>query len=114
MVDAWFFTKIPEAYGQTTISQDPIWAIHGNIIYIFKNGVWLGVSGGLATGGSTTVNDVKNDNAQQNERLAATLAVPLNKRLSLRFFYINSVKTALGADFSVYNLSLQYTWGGGF
>ena len=114
MVDGGSLTDSAEAYGQTTISQDPIWAIHGNVIYIFKNGVWMGVSGGLATGGSTTVNDIENDNSQQNERLAATLAVPLSKRLSLRLFYINSVKTALGADFSVYNLSLQYTWGGGF
>ena len=114
MADVWFFTKIPEAYGQTTISQDPIWAIHGNVIYIFKNGVWMGVSGGLATGGRTTVNGVKMDNAQQNERFAATHADPLNRSLSLRFFYINSMKTARGADFDFYNVSLQYTWGGGF
>jgi len=114
MGDVWFYTKVSEAYGQTTISQDPIWAIHGNVIYIFKNGVWVGVSGGLATGGRTTVNGVKGDNAQKNERFAATLAVPLNRRLSLRFFYINSMKTARGADFDFYNVSLQYTWGGGF
>lgn len=114
MADAWLFTEIPEAFGGTTISQDPIWALHGNVIYIFKNGVWTGVSGGIATGGQTTVNGVEKDNSQTNSRFAATLAVPLNRRLSLRFFYINSVKTALGADFDFYNLSVQYTWGGGF
>jgi len=114
MLDVWLFTEIPEAYGQTTISQDPILAIHGNVIYVFRNGIWMGVSGGLADGGSTTVNGVEKDNAQQNSRFAGTLAVPVNRRLSLRFFYINSIKTALGADFNFYNVSVQYTWGGGF
>ncbi len=94
MADVWFFTEIPEAYGQTTISQDPILAIHGNIIYILKNGVWMGISGGLSDGGSTTVNGVEKDNAQQNTRFAGTLAIPINRHYSLRFFYINSIKTA--------------------
>jgi hypothetical protein len=114
MADVWLFTKIPEAFGQTTISQKPILAIHGNVIYVFKRGLWAGVSGGLATGGETKINGIEKDNKQTNSRFAATLAVPLNKRFSLRFFYINSVKTALGADFDFYNLALQYTWGGGF
>jgi len=114
MADAWFFTRIAEAYGQTTITQAPVWALHGNVIYSLRNGVWLGVSGGIATGGRTTVNGVEKDNYQHNTRFAGTLAVPVNRRLSIRFFYINSVKTALGADFDIYNLSLQYTWGGGF
>jgi hypothetical protein len=113
MGDVWVYTDIPEAYGGTTISQDPIWALHANVIYAFKSGIWTGVSGGIASGGETTVNGVEKDNAQTNSRFAATLAVPLNRRLSLRFFYINSVKTALGADFDFYNLSLQYTWGSG-
>jgi hypothetical protein len=114
MADVWLYSDVPEAFGGTTISQDPIWALHGNVIYVFKKGVWAGVSGGLASGGRTTVNGVEQDNYQHNSRFAATLAVPLNRRLSLRFFYINSIKTALGADFDFYNLSVQYTWGGGF
>jgi len=114
MADVWLFTEIPEAYGQTTVSQSPIWALHGNVIYLFKRGFWAGVSGGLAVGGETTVNGVEKNNEQDNSRFAATLAVPLNRRLSLRLFYINSVKTAMGADFDFYNISVQYSWGGGF
>jgi hypothetical protein len=114
MADVWLFTDIPEAFGGTTISQEPIWALHGNVIYVFKRGLWAGVSGGTANGGRTTVNGIEKDNVQKNSRFAATLALPLNRKLSLRFFYINSVKTALGADFDFYNLSVQYTWGGGF
>jgi hypothetical protein len=114
MVDAWLFTENSEAFGETVISQDPILAIHGNIIYLFKRGLWLGVSGGMSDGGSTTVNGIEKDNDQRNSRLAGTLAVPVNRRLSLRLFYINSVKTRLGADFNFINVSVQYTWGGGF
>lgn len=114
MADVWLFTKNPDAFGNTSIEQDPFYAIQANVIYIFKNGVWLGISGGLSDGGETTVNGVKKDNAQKNERFAATLAVPLKKRLALRLFYVNSAKTATGADFDFYNVSLQYTWGGGF
>ena len=63
--------------------------------------------------GSAKVNGIEKDNYQHNSRFAATLAVPIKKQLFLRVFYINSVNTALGADFDVYNISLQYTWGGG-
>jgi hypothetical protein len=114
MTDVWLFTEIPDALGGAKISQAPIWSLQGNVIYAFRRGLWAGLSGGLATGGETTVNGVAKDNAQTNSRIAATLAMPINKRLSLRFFYINSVKTALGGDFNFYNFSLQYTWGSGF
>lgn len=86
----------------------------GPVIFAFRKGFWGSVSGGIAGGGKTTVSGVEKDNYQNNSRFAATLAVPINKRLSARAFYINSVKTALGADFDLYNISLQYTWGGGF
>ena len=113
MADVRFFTEIPEAFGGTTISQKPIWALQGNVIYLFKRGFWMGLSGGLATGGETTVNGVAKHNSQTNSRLAATLALPVNRRLTLRFFYINSLESALGADFDVYNAAVQYSWGGG-
>ena len=113
MVDAWFFTTIPEAYGGTVIAQDPIWTIQADLIYRFKKGFWIGVIGGLADGGRTTVNGVKKANAQRSTRLGMTLAVPLTARHSVRFFYANSVSTRLGADFNLLNISLQYRWGGG-
>ena len=113
MADVWLYTDIPEAFGGTTISQDPLWSLQGNIIYLFKNGMWAGVSGGLSIGGRTDVDGVEKDNYQQNSRFAGTFAIPIKKQLFLRLFYINSVETALGADFDVYNISLQYTWGGG-
>jgi hypothetical protein len=114
MTDVSLFTDITDAFGGATISQAPIWSLQGNVIYSFRRGWWAGVSGGTADGGATTVNGVDKNNSETNSRLAATLAVPVSRRLSLRFFYINSIKTALGADFNFYNLSLQYTWGGGF
>jgi hypothetical protein len=110
----WLFSDIPEAYGGTTISQEPIWSLSGNVLYIFKSGIWGGVSWGMASGGKTVVNGIEKDNAQSNSRLAATFAIPINKKLILRFFYINSVTTALGTDFDFYNISIQYTWGAGF
>jgi hypothetical protein len=113
MVDAWIFTEIPEAYGKTTISQDPIWALQAGVIYSFRNGIWLGISGGMSEGGKTTVNGVQKDNAQENSRFGATLNIPLNRRYSFRVFYTNSVRTRLGADFDFFNASLQYRWGGG-
>ncbi len=114
ITDVWLFTDIDDAFGGATIAQAPVWSLQGNAIYAFKRGFWAGVSGGVATGGHTTVNGVEKDNAQTNSRIAASLAAPISKRWSLRFFYIDNVKAALGADFDSYNVSLQYTWGGGF
>lgn len=111
MADVWVYSRIPEAFGGTVISQAPIGAIQANVIHTFKKGLWLGIGGGVASGGRTTVNGVKKDNAQQNSRFAATLTVPLARQHSLKLSYANSVSARTGSDFDLLALGYVYRWG---
>ena len=110
--DVWLFANNPDQFGEV-VKQDPIWAIQSHVIYSFRPGFWLGFDAGYGTGGNTTVGGVPKNNPQENTLLAGTLAVPINRRVSLKFAYVTGVSTRLGADFDTFQVFYQYRWGGG-
>ena len=112
MGELWAFTQNPEAFGNNTISQDPILAIQCNAIYQFKRGFWLGAGFGYGEGGQTTVSGLEKDTRQINKRFGFTLVFPINQHHSLKLNYLNSLSTAIGADFNRLGLAWQVRWGG--
>jgi len=91
-----------------------IWSLQGNIIYSFKRGLWLGITGGIGRGGQTTVDGVEQDTYQQNSRVGVTLTLPVNRRQSVKLLYISGLKTRIGSDFDTVSVFYQFRWGGGF
>lgn len=108
---AWFFTKNSDYYGASSVTQQPLLFVKGDAIYTFKRGLWAAFSYGLANGGETSVNGAPAANLQTNNRVAATLALPIARATSLQLKYTSGVSTRLGADFDTYGAVLQYTWG---
>lgn len=113
MADVYFFTDNPEAYGGTVMSQKPLYAMQANVIYTFKKGFWLAVTGGLADGGRPSVNGVEKERIDRNTRLGAVLVLPINRRQSIKLSYTNSVRTKVGGDYDLLGGFFQYKWGGG-
>lgn len=113
MFDAYFFTENSEAYGGSTITQEPLYAMQANVIYSFRRGMWLAVTAGIADGGRPTVNGVEKDKIENQTRLGGVLVFPFAKRYSIKVSYTNSVRTAIGGDYDLFGLSFQYKWGGG-
>ena len=93
--------------------QDPIYALQGHLIYTFKRGIWVSVNATRYQGGRTTVNGVENADLLQNMRLGMTVAVPVNKRNSIKVYSSAGVSTRTGTDFNTYGAAWQYRWGGG-
>ena len=110
---AWFFTKNQEAFGDVSIEQDPILAMQFNAIHKFRPGLWLGLSFGYGEGGQTTVSGQEKDTRQINRRFGGTLAIPVDRQNSLKFVYMSSLSTRIGADFDRFGVFWQYRWGGG-
>jgi hypothetical protein len=108
----WFFTRNANAAGGKTISQKPIVSIQFNAIYQFRRGLWLALGFGYGEGGRTKVSGVEKDTHQINKRFGGTLAYPLNKRHSLKFFYVGNLSTRIGTDFDHIGLFWQIHWGG--
>ena len=93
--------------------QDPLYSAQGHIVYTFKRGVWLAFDATRYAGGRTTVGGVEKNDFQQNTRLGATVALPVNKRNSIKLFVSSGVSARTGTNFDTYGGAWQYRWGGG-
>ena len=109
---AWLFTDNHEYYGGTTLEQSPLLFVKGDVMYLFRRGMWAAVNYGIATGGETTVDNGPTSEIQTNNRLGATFAYPLGRSFSMKIVYTSGLTTRIGADFDSYGAALQYSWGG--
>jgi len=110
---AWVFTRNGDYFGGTTLDQDPLYFVKGDLVYNFRRrGSWVSVNYGYASGGETTIGGVAKQNIQTNNRAGVTLALPAGRAGSLKLTYTNGLLTRLGADFDYFGASYQRTWGG--
>jgi hypothetical protein len=108
-----FYTDNDDFLGGKTREQDPIYSVQGGVIYNFPSGVWVGLNGTYYTGGRTTIDGVRGNDLQRNSRLGVTLALPVDRLNSIKFFASDGVSTRFGDDFTVFGVAWQYRWGGG-
>ena len=112
-VAATFFTVNTDFFGGSRREQDPIGAIQGNVIYSFRNGVWVSFDATYYAGGRTTLNGVRGSDLQQNGRLGATLAFPVDARNSIKLYASSGAHARTGNNFDVLGIAWQHRWGGG-
>lgn len=111
---ATIFGDNDDFYGGQRREQDPIYSLQGHLIYSFRSGIWGALTGTWFTGGRTTVDGVRNSDLQQSARVGATLAVPVNRRHSVKFYASTGLSIRTGTDFDVIGAAWQYRWGEGF
>jgi hypothetical protein len=110
---AWLFTRNGEYFGGTTLEQDALYFVKGDLVYNFRRrGLWVSVNYGYASGGETTIGGVAKRNIQTNNRAGVTLALPAGRPGSVKLTYTNGLLTRLGADFDYFGVAYQRTWGG--
>ena len=88
--------------------------MQGHIIYGFQSGIWLALDGTYFTGGRTTVNGVRADNLQTNTRAGLTLALPVDRYNSVKFYASTGTSTRTGSEYNAVGIAWQYRWGGGY
>lgn len=110
---ATFYTDNDNFFGGNRLAQDPIYSLRGHVIYGFPSGVWTSFDATYFTGGRTTLNGVLNSDLQQNWRLGATLALPMDRQNSIKFYASSGVSSRTGNDFDLIGIAWQYRWGGG-
>ena len=107
-----FYEDNDDVLGSTR-EQEPIYSAQGHIIYGFKSGVWMALDSTYYTGGRTTLDGVEGDDLKENTRVGLTLALPINRRNSIKLYASSGVSTRTGGDFDVAGIAWQYRWGGG-
>lgn len=108
-----FFTDNEDYFGGKKLEQDPLYTAQLHATYNIGKGIWAALSGTFDHGGRTTVDGVENNDMQNNSRIGATLALPVNRNNSLKLYASTSMHTRIGNDFDLYGVVWQYRWGGG-
>ena len=57
---------------------------------------------------------MKGDNRQTNTRAGITLALPVDRHNSVKFYASTGTATRTGSDYTLFGAAWQYRWGGGF
>jgi len=107
------FGSNTDYYGGHRREQDPVYNLKGHIVYGFPSGMWAALSATHLSGGRTTVDGNRSNDLQQNSRLAATLALPVNRRHSIKLHASTGVSVRTGTDFDTIGIAWQTRWGEG-
>ena len=108
-----FFSANGDFFGGNKVTRKPIYSAQGHLIYSFRSGVWASADATFYTGGRTTLNGTAADNLEQNIRAGATLALPINRRSSIKLYASTGVSARTGNNFDLFGAAWQYRWGGG-
>jgi hypothetical protein len=107
------FTDNDDFYQGKSRSQDPLYSLQAHVVYSFRSGVWGALDAIYFAGGRTTVDGVLKNDLQQNWRVGATLAFPVNVRNSIKLYGSSGVSARTGNSFDLLGIAWQYRWGGG-
>lgn len=109
-----FYSDNTDFYYGNRLSQAPLYAVQGHVIYSFPNNIWLALDGTFFTGGRTTRNGVKDENMQTNTRAGLTFAMPVDRSNSVKIYVGNGTSSRTGSYANSVGIAWQYRWGGGF
>jgi hypothetical protein len=108
-----FYTTNDDFFGGRTLERDPLYAVQGHVIYQTRWGVWAALDATYYTGGRTTI-DGKRGEQPENLRLGATVAIPIDRRNSLKLYGSTGAISRVGGNFDTLGIAWQYRWGAGF
>jgi hypothetical protein len=107
------YTDNRDFYGGNIRAQDPLYSIQGHVVYAFRGGAWASADATWFTGGRTTLNGALRNDLQQNWRVGATLALPLDRYNSIKFAASGGVSARTGNSYDLIAVAWQHRWGGG-
>jgi len=108
-----FYTDNDDFFGGNRLSQDPLYSLQGHVIYGFRSGIWGSLDATYFVGGRTTLNGVLDNNLQQNWRVGGTLAFPVDRQNSIKFYVSSGVSARTGNNYDLIGVAWQYRFGGG-
>lgn len=110
---ALIFTDNNDFYGGNKRQQDPVYAVQGHVIRSFGGGSWLSVDATYYAGGRTTFNGILKADLQQNWRVGATYAIPVDRKNSVKLYASSGLSDRTGNSFDLVGIAWQHRWGEG-
>ena len=110
---ATLYTDNTDFFGGSTRSQDPLYSLQGHVIHSFPTGAWTSFDVTYFTGGRSTIDGALSNDLQQNWRVGATRALPIDRQHSVKLYASSGVSARTGNNFDLLGIAWQYRWGGG-
>lgn len=107
------FTTNDDFFNGNRRAQKPLYSLQGHAIYSFPYGIWTSVDATYFAGGRTTLNGNLDANLQQNWRVGATLALPVDLYNSVKLYASTGLSARTGNSYDLIGIAWQYRWGGG-
>jgi len=105
------YTDNDDFFNGNKLEQEPLYIVHGHLIYDFRPGVWAGLSAGYNYGGKSTVNGVKKDDLKQNLAWALSFGFPLSRHLGVKMAYAGTrTQEKTGIDSDTFAVGLSAFW----
>jgi hypothetical protein len=112
--NSYFFTDNTSYQGREILRQHAVPGLEGHISYSFIDSLWASLDARYSFRGTTFVNGVNQNNAQQNFGLGGEVNVSLNPRNSLVFEFDKSLAHQNGPALSGFAVKYNYSWGKGY
>jgi hypothetical protein len=109
----WFFTANHSFYpGNSLRTQEPMGAFQGHISYNLRPRFWIAMNATFYVGGTSSINDIYNDDRQENARIGVTTVLPVGKRNSLKLSASKGAVVRIGQNFATFSIGWQTSWFG--
>ena len=105
------YTDNNEFFNDHKLEQDPLYIIHGHLLYAFRPGVWTSVSAGYDYGGRSTVDGTKKDDQKRNLGWAFSFGFPITRHLAAKMAYIGTrTQEFTGIDSDTLTMGVSAFW----
>jgi len=108
--NVYFYTDNTTYRGREVLRQEPLPGLEGHISYAFSDNLWVALDTRYSFRGSTSVDDVSQDDSQRNFILGSEMSLALNPRHSLVFEVAKAVAHVNGPAFVGFAVKYDYTW----
>jgi hypothetical protein len=109
----WFFTNNNSFYpGNALRTQQPMGAFQAHVSYNITPRFWVALNTTYYMGGTSSVNEIFNDDRQSNTRIGLTTVMPVGKSNSLKLSASTGAVVRIGQDFTTFSIGWQRSWFG--
>jgi hypothetical protein len=109
--NAYFYTDNTSYHGKQILRQEPLPGLEGHISYSFNDNIWASLDTRYSFRGTTVLDGVSQNNAQQNFILGCEMNVSLKSRNSLVFEFAKALVQHNGPALVGFSVKYDYTWG---
>jgi hypothetical protein len=108
--NVYFFTDNTTFHGREILRQQPLPGFEGHISYSLKDSIWVSFDTRYSFRGTTFVDGIDQNNAQQNVILGSEVNVTMNSKSSLLFEFGKALVHQNGPAFTGFAVKYDYAW----